>query len=367
MKHVWLRFIGVLLLGIEFSFSGCKKEVEKIVVKEVDKVYSWTDTPQLYGLSRVVLGMGQDANALYLHTPNYLGTLTPQGHRRAYYLNSATWLPTDINVRIPIGADFFAYPANDTTVGLTRPNEPVTNYYQTAINLRQLDRQAASVIQRTSPQRPFAAISRNNFLLFGYRAKNSEELRFVLSKVSLKFGQQLQAESKIITIPRQGFARPNIRWVVAIDDYFLVNCEDNGLYKIREDGTAKRVFGYSVTDACYKWQSVVYAVEQYNSILASTDNGETWQRFTGTPDAFNFTNYHVIGDSLVAVRSGFGGALLYTLRWSGMNFKLRYLKNDGLGQATISGMKQLGDTVYVGTTSGLFKRPVKQFFETKDK
>ena len=133
---------------------------------------------------------------------------------------------------------------------------------------------------------------------------------------------------------------------------------------IREDGTIKRVFGANETDICYKWQGILYAVEEYNSILLSKDDGETWQRATGTPDAFNFTSYHTVSDSLVVVTHGSDNQI-FTLKWQGSNYTIRALKNDGFGQGDITGLEQLGDTVYVGTTGGLFKRPLSQFFEPK--
>ena len=352
--------------------TACKKEVEKIVVREVDKVYSWTEIKRLYGTDQIILNTGKDANSVFMQTPVMLGILSPLKNppiknRFGYYLTAAAYLPADVNLKAPISADFLAFPVRDTLIQLTRPAEPVTNSFNGFINLRQLDPQAASFLRSETPWLPFGAINRNNVLLFGYRTtltSPSPDQRFVLSKVSLK-NEQLQPQSRVVTIPLTPPGLPQIRWIVAIDDYFLANCGDTGLYKIREDGSAKQVFSYSVTDACYKWQGILYAVEEYNSILTSKDDGETWQRSTGTPDAFNFTSYHAIGDSLVGVARQAGSNYLFTLRWNGPNYTTRFLKNDGLGQGSISGIEQLGDTVYVGTTSGLFKRPLNRFFENK--
>ncbi|MGI4883906.1 MAG: hypothetical protein ACRYFR_02985 [Janthinobacterium lividum] len=43
------------------------------------------------------------------------------------------------------------------------------------------------------------------------------------------------------------------------------------------------------------------------------------------------------------------------------------MKNDGLEYTDFADLAQLGDTVYLGTTSGLFKRPLSNFFEGKQK
>lgn len=363
------RTLLFVFLLVASSLAACKKEVE-IQIKEVDKTYSWAEIKRLYGTDKVILNTGKDANSVFMQTPSLLGILSPLKNppvknRFGYYITAFAALPNDVSLKVPIGPVFLTFPARDTLLQLTRTTEPVTSSYNAYINLRQLDPRATSIIRTSTSWLPFGAINRNNTLLFGYRTPTFNDLRFVLAKVNVTAGGPLQAQSRTVIISAPaGRAYSSIRWIKAVDDYFLVNC-DGGLYKIREDGSAKQVFGANSTDDCYKWQGVLYAVEEYNSILISKDDGETWQRSTGAPDAFTFTSYHVIGDSLIGAAHGAGSNYLFTLRWNGPNYRIRALKNDGLGQGSISGIEQLGDTVYVGTTSGLFKRPLNAFFETK--
>ena len=73
-----------------------------------------------------------------------------------------------------------------------------------------------------------------------------------------------------------------------------------------------------------------------------------------------------MGDSLVGISHGVITNSLFTLRWLNANtIRLREVKNDGLGYADFSDLVQLGDTVYLGTTNGLFKRPLSNFFVGK--
>ena len=366
MKQLFPAIAALLLI------TACKKETD-IQIKEVEKTYSWTEVKQLYGTKRIILGMSQNGSTLFLQEPGFQGLLTPQPtdplyRQYGYYRSAATYFPTNIRVRLPMSATFIAQPDRDTLVELLPPTEPVTQGYRTYIHLRKLDAQATGVTTEFSgSSRPFGAINRNNYLLFSYRtatASADPTLRFILANVQAQPAGNLKQQARVVTVPvGAGTNGVYVRWITAIDDYFLVNCGDAGLYKIREDGTFRRVYGYSVTDACYEWQGTVYLVEEYNSILKSEDDGETWQRFTGTPDVFDFTTYYVVGDSLIGVTPSPGQ--LFTLRWNGNRYSTRILKNDGLGQGDVRGLEQLGDTVYVGTTSGLFKRPLKAFFETK--
>ena len=119
----------------------------------------------------------------------------------------------------------------------------------------------------------------------------------------------------------------------------------------------------------YKWQGTVYAVECNGSkaVMTSTDNGETWQRQTGVPTYFWASTFRPVGDSLVGITHIIATNSLYTVRWNGKSYQVHELKNDGLGKADFTDIVQLGDTVYLGTTSGLFKRPLNKFFEPASK
>lgn len=351
--------------------TACKKEVEKIVVQQVDKTYSWSEAKQLYGTDRIILGMAKDANTVYLQVPNALGILSPAKSYptyRQYYTSASAAMPSDINLRIPITADFFARPYLGANVVVSSTKDPVNGGANAAIVLRQLDSRASGVATNYLSFAKFGAFSRNNFLLFGYETDLGQadpQLHFVLASVRLVAGQ-VQVQPQVLNIPRTFRYRSSyIRMLTAIDDYFLADCGDEGIYKIRENGVLNRVYQPAIVDTFYKWQGTLYALEEYNILLSSTDDGTTWQRRADAPGIFAFTTYHVIGDSLVGITHGFGGNTLFTLRWNSSNYRVRLLKNDGLEQASVSGLEQLGDTVYIGTTSGLFKRPLNKFFESK--
>lgn len=359
-KPAYYLIVGALLAG-----SACHKEVETIVVQEVDKVYSWAEAGQLTGTSQYILNMGKDTQALYLQTPFNLGIVRPQG-KNGYYAQTGAGLPTDVTLHIPISPLFIAYPQRDTLIEIIRTTEPVTNSLSTTINLRQLDRRITGVMTNTSnAEKPFAAINRNNYLLLSYRTTYGVDpnVHFVLAQLSVQAGGKVQAQARLATALKLNPTESGeLRWLVAIDDYFLAGCGDS-VYKITQDGTAKRVAGGGTFDTCYKWQGVIYVLQEYNALLLSKDDGETWQRSTGAPDTFTFSTYHVVSDSLIGISSG----NIFTLKWKGTDYTIRALKNDGFGQRTITSMEQLGDTVYVGTTGGLFKRPLSKFFESKPK
>ena len=352
--------------------TACRKEIETIVVQQVDKVYSWTEVKQAVGTSRYILNMNKNADQLYLQTPFYLGVLSPL-NKNSYYKQFGAGFPTDINQRMAISGVFTAYPLRDTVVNVLQTKNPVSGSGSSIfIRLHQLDPKATRVM--TADVRflgDFAAINRNNYLLFAYSTATAPEpnVHFILTQLSIQTGQ-IQAQPRLITAPAPSIFRSGrLRWIVAFDDYFLADMSDAGVYKITQDGKVRLVTGdtpgSTVRDACYKWQGVLYIIEEYNSMLVSRDNGETWQRHTNTPDAFTFSEYQAVGDSLIGISHAGTTNQLFTLRWNNFSYKIRALKNDGLERVEISSLAGLGDTVYVGTTGGLFKRPLSKFFETK--
>jgi hypothetical protein len=367
-----MTFKSFLLLALLPLMAACRKEAEQLVVQEAGKPASWTPASRLYGTAAIVVQMSKSNETILLQTPFFLNIVSPYStsapHKKYGYVGSlAAYFPSDINQRLAISQDFIAQPVQDTLVKLLRPAEAGNITYNTYVNLRQLSRKATGVIWPDGVNHPsFGAINRNNYLLFGYRVSTYDGmLHFGLVRVGTQATGGLQAQPLAIQVPLgPGILNSRPRWIQAIDDYFVVNCGDAGLYKIKQDGTASRVYGPSVTDACYKWQGTVYLVEEYNSVLLSKDNGETWQRSTGSPNLFDLTSYHVVGDSLVGVSHQLISQI-FTLRWKDNSYSVRILKNDGLERTEVRGLEQLGDTVYIGTTNGLFKRPLNKFFEDK--
>ena len=354
------------LVALAFAFiTGCKKEIEtQIQIKEVEKKLSWTEVPGLNGFERIILSTGSNGQSLYLQQPNFFTRLTTQSRSRGMVVSGGR-LPTDVGVRLAIGRDFFAYPASDSLLVICRNNEPLN--YEAYVQLRRFDPSGVRFNTRLFSLSKCTAINQNNYLLAPYDNNRPDRpTTFLLAAVTPGFVgiSQVAATSRRVVIPRPAPPAGGIiyvRNITAIDDYFLVNMGDAGIYKIKQDGTFRQVYGYAIADAFYKWNNTVYAPVEYNKILTSTDNGDTWQLSSGTPDYFTLATYHTVGDSLIG--SYYGN--LYTLRWNGPRYSARFLKNDGLDRATVTGIEYLRDTVYVATTSGLFARPVKAFFETK--
>lgn len=359
---------------------ACTKEVEKIVVQ--DKVYSWTEVKQLSGSQKIIVQMTQDASSLYLQQLGYLGRLTPLpgavGPGQPGYCSAVRQvlqpLPYDLRNRIPMNARFYLKPVGDDNLLLRAfPNTHIPpDNLPADISLRRLDPTATGFVnnQLAPPAFGLGAITRNNVSLVGYSvAPIDNALHFVLSRLSLDSGVPIgpvTVSSRILTIPLPQ-ALPYT--IAAIDNYFLVNVISQGLYKISESGQVQQVLVSPSTAiiSYHQYKGVLYAINNsgQNGVFTSTDDGQTWQLRNGIPSYFILSTFHAVGDSIVGITRGVENNSLYTLRWQGNTPRVRELKNDGLSQTDFTDLKQLGDTVYLSTTSGLFKRPLSSFFENR--
>ncbi|WP_022824233.1 hypothetical protein [Hymenobacter norwichensis] len=153
----------------------------------------------------------------------------------------------------------------------------------------------------------------------------------------------------------------------------MVWCDGYGLFKITQDGTYQQVNGTFTQatgpvnpTAVYKLKGIVYSLQRGGTIWTSNNDCASWQRLDGFNSALDLSTFYSVGDSLVGITHGAVTNSVYTFRWlNASTVRLRELKNDGIGYADFSDLAQLGDTVYLGTTNGLFKRPLNKFFESK--
>ena len=247
------------LAALAFTLAGCKKEIEtQIQIKEVEKQVSWSEVPSLYGLARVIMSTGNDGQAIYLQQPNAFTRLLNQKPLKGLVTYGGAY-PADVNVRLPIGRDFFAYPDADTSLVICRNREPLNSKFY--FNLRRFDPAALRFDTHFFSLSKCMVINQNNYLLAPYDNKRPDRaFTFVLAAVqpgSLGSGP-VTAYLGPVVIPRPAFSGAYLRYLVAVDDYFLASFGDGGIYKIKQDGSFRQVYGAATVDAIYKWNNTLY-------------------------------------------------------------------------------------------------------------
>jgi hypothetical protein len=358
--------VSTLLAG-----SACRKEVETILVQ--DRQYSWMTSKGFTDSFGILLSSGKGPTGLYFQQPGGFAALEgpPAGSLR--YTQYVSWGSGTLDKHFLVGPEFLAT-YYDSLVYLVPNTQPVTSGAGGRIRLKSIDPKALYVVPNATSFNSFAALSKNNYLLFPYESgrydfKNRLVLAHITTTSNFNF-PVYAAQSKVIELPIvQGYNNYQPQLLTAIDDYFLVDCGSEGVFRVTEAGDFRRVmpantFAYSF----FKWQGILWAALSNSALGVSTDNGNTWQITAGGPNLRSNT-IHSVGDSLVAITHFYGGGQLYTLNLNlaKQTWRLRQLKDDGLNQTALNGLETWGDTVYLATSSGLFKRPLSKFFESKPK
>jgi len=367
------QHLGYALLSATAVLGACKKEVEKIVVQ--DRQYSWRPAVQYAGTLNIFLGIGQGPDGLYLQQPGSFLTLEQSGGRVVEQLYTAP-VTSDVNVHLPIGPNFFATYIDHDSVVYVIPNKyATTSQFFRRIHLKNLDPQARQVAAPGYSFMQTGVINPSSYLLVGYLTNylyNDNAMHLLLAQVppfdrATQFAPLPLPTPRVITIPIVGYpAYPSYpTYLAAIDSYFLVDCGEQGVYRLEENGTYRQVLsGRQYVTSFYKWKGRVYAHTSDGKVGISNNDGLTWQ-FNSLPTrSLSFNTMYAIGDSLVGVYRGYGGGL-FTLQWNGQGARLRQLKDDGLNRADVTGLEVWRDTVYLATTGGLFKRSRKEFFESQ--
>lgn len=354
------KSIGYILVFFILA-SACKKRVEIIEIT-TEKIKSWTEIKRFTGTEKIFLSSGSSANAIYLQQPFFFTKIRNQNINNGITVFGA-YLPTNVWIKIPIASNFFAYPYSDSAINIKSNLDPISTPSGGYFNLKQIDHSLVKIKTDYSELFKCMAITKNGVLLLSYQNNQSlSPLTFMVMKINI-FPINPYADTqytKKITIPRTSIDG-NVRYIAAVKDYFLANLSGNGIYKIYEDGSFKKVYTPISVNAFYHWNGKIYAHAEGNRLLISSNNAEDWQEYNGISNTMIFSNYYTIKDSLIGVYRD----NIYTLKWDGLNYTERFLKNDALEDTRINGIEILNDTVYVATTSGLFVKKYSSFFDGK--
>jgi len=352
--------LTITALSLSLFFS-CKKSIE-IREVQVEKKYSWTELKRFTGTEKIFLSSGSSSDAIYFQQPYFFTEIRNQNANTGITVYGAS-LPTDIDIRIPITSTFSAFPFSDTVLRVINNLNPTVSPSGGYFNLKQIDPTLTYIQKYYNILFKSMVINKNGTLLLAYN-NNRVSQPFTLMMLKIKTNSSYPyidtLFSKSVAIPRTSLDA-YVRYLSAVNDYFLIDFSGNGIYKIKEDGAFSKVYNEATVDAFYEWQGKVYALAEGGRLLISSDNGDNWQEYTGINSTMTTSNYYVIKDSLVGVYRD----NLFTLKWSGFNYVQRFLKNDGVENTRINGIEVLRDSVFVATTSGLFAKPVSTFFDSK--
>lgn len=148
-------------------------------------------------------------------------------------------------MRLPIGPEFFVT-YYDSLVQLVPNDMPVLSGAGGYLHLRQLDPQALRVQRNAYSFNKFGVINAHNYLLFPYETtRRDNKNHLVLTHVttaSRNYPPKYTMQSQLIELPiANGIYPYTPQLLTAFDDYFLVDCGNEGVFRITEGGSVRQV------------------------------------------------------------------------------------------------------------------------------
>ncbi|MCY4401439.1 MAG: sigma-70 family RNA polymerase sigma factor [Candidatus Poribacteria bacterium] len=161
---------------------------------------------------------------------------------------------------------------------------------------------------------------------------------------------------------KSGPPGPRVYNIFATSENNLYSLTSTGIYKLTEDATSWTNISSNVPAGTYgipitEHQDTLYLVN-IDSILTSTDDGNTWKIFCSRPkgDAIDF----IIKDKKQEQQSQTGFVMYLVLRGKGIfqsnDAGTRWISlNNGLKNKSITAASVIGNSVFIGTTQGLYR------------
>ncbi|HPI20042.1 MAG TPA: hypothetical protein PKY56_06690 [Candidatus Kapabacteria bacterium] len=361
MKDKKMRSIILLLISF-FLLLACTEE--KIVTVEVIKENSWIEVKGLRYKDKITLSSGSYENSLYFQHPNYFTEISQNKIKKSFNLD----MPDNFDFKLPISQGIIVcpysllFPIPDTDILVT--NLKADDEKNLLINLKEIDSSFKNVVSPFYSK--WMAINKKRQILLQYSSNTqNDEVKLMLLNIATKNEQDpvkniALTGSKTISIKIDRLDdTKNPIFMIAIDDYFLVQWKERNFYKIYSDGSFKKLESNENFEVI-KYNNDIIAYSYYK-LYISKDNGENWQPLAVLNNFSYDVDFYNIQDSLIYTYMD----KIYTMSFQNDLVYSRELKNDGLEDRYISGIEVLYDTVYVATYAGIFKKSINKFFESK--
>ncbi|NLO19755.1 MAG: hypothetical protein GX121_07770 [Ignavibacteria bacterium] len=355
----------ILLIILFFLILACTDE--KIVTVEVMKENSWQEEKGFRDIKKVTLSTGCYENTLYFQHPKH-HTEIENGK-----ISQFAWLdmPNSIDFALPFYQGLVTSPVylihNDPTLIVSNLKASYSRDGYLRVNLLEIDSLFRKVLNPILGK--WMAINDKKQILFQYEQNIVKNKTLMLLDISTAYNDNAPynapheislLKSKTITIDSFFLGWPDPYYIRSFDDYFFIQWAHSNFYKIYSDGSYKRIPNVQNTYSLFKYKGNLYAYS-YFELYISRDQGETWRLFAELNDFSKQIEFYNINDSLVYSHRD----ALYTVNFESNFINSRELKNDGLEDRFITGIEVLNDTVYIATYSGVFKKSIYKFFESK--
>jgi hypothetical protein len=344
----------VFLLMILFAYAGCENDT--IVEKEVEKVHAWNLVPLFSHDNKMQLNSYGDSSGLYTLNLSYITNArrSASSGRLDLVLN-LLFLEPSLYEKFPVCSRYFAVGA-ENTVRISTLEDPLSYGADAWLYMNQID---TNFIEFDFPPYWWSnAIAANgkNSVLIPYLRNDSVYyhsaamlVTFSISKNSV--GEKLDTVST--TVLRFGMHDSPLSMYHYFDHYFYSGYKT---YRIGNDGNSAVCYPEGMYNM-FSNGTDLFSMS-YGALLRSKDHGVTWQPIGGVSRTVEVMSYTEADGNIISFRD----SRLYHVTLNDSVNTIVELENDGLDGHMITSVSRYRDDIYVTTRSGVFSRPVKDFY-----
>ncbi|MFD2599927.1 hypothetical protein ACFSQ3_13295 [Sphingobacterium corticis] len=350
-----------------FVLSSCSKdapleqEVERTNTWTVDERFQYHFKSQLYATK---IGNKLAMIGPYGYTNLKSDSSMSQGSEISRY---ALYFTPSINVKLPISERYFVG-ANmkDDKVLFVNSDYPVSTGLSFSLDMRTIDPTFQELLFVHSHFGESMAINDKNQTLMAYRS--ADENNYPIMKLLLvdvdagdeepsNFSWMKINNSKVIDLDRE--SHYGMDMITTTGDNFLVSSHSKTLH-VSSDGVYKEVLDKALVRT-FSDKDILYGFGRNGDFYQSSDRGNSWRKAYDVERLLSDVTFSHVGDQLVGYRYG----QIWKFDFNESGYEAEELVNDGLVGNLITSLNEFDGKIYITTLSGVYHKPIEQFFEVK--
>lgn len=359
-----------ILLFICFSLLliGCEKE--KIVEVEVEKEYSWKAHKRFTHERVTQMNSFATDDYLFFRGLSTFVSIVPEsknhhhsfegGKSMMYYLID----PQSHEIKLPIGPDYLiSFTQIDGEVRFYSTMIPNSVTESASLNIKDIDN---TFLNFKHQHNHFSiseccVINDQNQALIPYTSNINSwyALKLALVDISVREMPSNYVEiikTETINIPDEWHHR--LHAIESVGEYFFITTQSK-VFRMDSKGNIVTVSDTPLL-RIIESSGKLYGVSN-KSVFISSDKGLTWKEVYNVQQELSWISLSKVDDKIV----GYRYSQLWEITFSENDVVVRELDNYGIDGVSITSLSVFDNIVYLSTMSGVFYKPVDNFFESK--
>ncbi len=372
MKYFALSLKISTVIALFLFVSSCSKDVPLEPENEPENESSWTIDERFVYQDKTQLYSAKISDKLAMIGPYGYTTLHQSEQASPQEMNDiqryAIYFRPSVSVKLPISDRYFVGASmQNSAILFINSDHPVSSGLTASLNIRNVDPDFIEMLSIHSHYGESMAINNQNQTLMAYRATSTNHSTVKLLLVDVDPGGEgpgiptllrIRSTKVIVLDDREHYGFDMIE---AVDDHFLVSSQTKTLV-VEKDGSYRSVLDRALLRV-FKHNDKLYGFGRDGKFYQSSDKGNSWRSSFEVERFLSDVSFTHVEDQLVGYRYG----QVWKFDFNDSGYEVEELVNTGLVGNLITSLNEFDGKVYVTTLSGVYYKPLEQFFEIKPK